>query len=278
MSTGEQSGKDPKPASSAKFWLKSALVIVAAGILLAWAWTPSRPEEPVYQGKTLTEWLIVCVLHGSTKEEVKQAELAVRNIGTNGIPTLLRMIQASDSNPRFKLQALAEKLPFIRSNFAHAGHMRYMASLGFKTLGEDAKGAVPELLTLVKRGSGTAGREEAINALGAIGPSAQAAIPTLLAIASDKKDQDRWDAISSLGRLHSSAETVVPVLESCLGDSNLLARLAAVWALSEFGEAAKSAVPSLIPLMADPNSHVREKATNALKRIDREAATKAGIP
>jgi HEAT repeat protein len=278
MSTGEQSGKDPQPIAPAKFWLKSALVIVVMGIVLAWAWTPSRHEEPFYQGKTLRVWLKTYVDSDRDREAQAEAVAAIRKIGTNGIPTLLRMIQAPDSNFRTKLKALMGKQTLIKPNFQDAADIRDTAFWGFEVLRDDAKGAVPELLTLAKKPSGTDGRGHAIGALGHIGPSAKAAVPLLLAIASDATDRDRGAAIYSLGLIRSSAESVVPLLESCLRDPVVFIRTRAASALSKYGDAAQSSVPSLIPLLADPSNHVRQQATNALKHIDPAAATKAGVP
>lgn len=278
MSTGEHGGKDPKPASPAKFWLKSVLVIVAVGILLAWALMASLPEEPVYQGKTLGVWLKAYAWGEGGTEVQAESEKAIRSIGTNGIPALLRMIQTPDSPFRNQLQALAQKQSFVKLNFDSAERIRGMALCGFKVLGEDAKGAIPELVTLLKKPSGTIGRKEAMNFLLRVGPPAQAAVPTLLAIAADVKDQDRALAIFTLGYIHSSPESVVPILQSCLSDADETVRYYAVGALPPYGEAAKSAVPLLIPLLSDPAGNVRWQTTNALKLIDREAATKAGIP
>jgi len=277
MSTGEQGGKNPQRISSAKFWLKSALVIVVMGSLLAWAWMPSHPEEPVYQGKPLRAWLKTYVDSAGDNEAQTESVAAIRKIGTNGIPTLIRMIQASDSTLRTKLQALAEMQSLFKPNFADAEVTREMALYGFGCLGEDAKGAVPELILIAKKPSGTAWREDAIDALGNMGVSAQAAVPALLAIASDTRDQDRRNAIHALPLIRSSAESVVPVLASCLRDSDGRVRYSAAHSLSKFGEAAKSAAPALIPLLSDPDRHVRMETTNAFKRIDPAAAAAAGI-
>ncbi len=278
MSTAEQGRSAPPPITPAKFWLRSALVIVAVGILLALVWMSPRHEEPVYQGKTMREWIEAYCVSRPGMDAHTQAEAALRKIGANGIPVLLKMIQTPDSSFRTTLKDLIRKQSLIEANYRDAKDIRFMASAGFRVLGEDAKGAVPELITLLKRGSSTVEREEAIEALGYIGPSAQAAVPALLAIASDAKDPGRYDAINSLGLIRSSAETVVPCLERCLRDPDRFIRYKAVTALKEFGEAAKSSVPSLIPSLTDPSNTVREQATNALKLIDREAATKAGIP
>ncbi|MEQ2009779.1 MAG: HEAT repeat domain-containing protein [Limisphaerales bacterium] len=277
MPTGDQGGRDRQRISSAKFWLKSALAIVAVGSFLAWAWMPSHPDEPVYQGKTMSEWIKIYSQSDDGSEEEKKAEAAFQNIGTNVVPALLKMIQTPDSSFRTMLKALMRKQSFIGPDFQDAEDIRNTALFGFRVIGEDTKGAVPELLSLVKRGSGTVGREEAIDALGYIGPSAQAAIPTLMAVVSDVKDQNRSHAVYSLGLISSSAESVVPFLVSCLRDSDEGVRWRAANALSQYDEAAKSSVPALVPLLADPSEYVRKSTTNALKRIDPAAAAAAGI-
>lgn len=278
MSTGEQGGSVPKLIAPAKFWLKSALLVVVVGILLAWAWVPSRPEEPVYQGKPLGEWLRIYNESHDGSEVEKQAEAAIRNIGTNGIPALFRMIRTSESGFRTMLKGWVGRRSLFKFNLPDAEDIREMAVFGFKALGENAKGAVPELLTLLKKTGSTNGREEIIDALGAIGPSAQAAVPALLAIASDAKDPERYEAIRALGVIRSSADSVVPFLTSCLRDPEASIRWTAASALCNFGDSAQSSVPTLIPLLADPSEIVRNEATNALKRIDPAAAIKAGIP
>lgn len=278
MTTGEQGGSAPQPIAPAKFWLTCALVIVAVGILLAWAWMPPRHEEPVYQGKTLSKWLAACAAGDRDRGPETQSEAAIRKIGTNGIPTLLRLIQTPDSYFRSKLKALMEKQTFIEAYFEAAEDSRYMAWHGFEVLGEAGKGAVPDLLTLAKKPSGTVGRGEVILALGCIDPSAQATIPALVSIASDPKDQERGYAIYSLFLMRSTAESVMPLFESCLRDTNASIRRIAAIGLSRFGETGKSSIPALILLLSDPDWAVRYQATNAVKLIDREAATKAGIP
>ena len=127
MSTGEQGSSAPQPIAPTKFWLKSALVIAVMGILMAWAWMPSHPKEPVYQGKTLSEWLQTWRKSDDGSEKEKQAEAAIRTIGNNGIPTLLRLIQTPDSDFRTKLKDLLRDQTFIKSNFQDAEDIRYMA-------------------------------------------------------------------------------------------------------------------------------------------------------
>ncbi len=244
---------------------------------MAWIWMPSRPEEPVYQGKTLSEWLKIYITTDVNPEEFNKAGAAVRKIGTNGIPTLLRMIRRSDSNFKKQLKALAEKQDYFTFEFEDPEFTRALAFWGFVILRDEAIIAVPELITLVKHPVGDDGRTDAIAALGTIGPSARDAVPSLMAIAGDPKDPDRWQAFSSLIEIRSSLESVVPVLVRASREPDENVRRNAVIFLSKIGRAAQLAAPALIAALSDPSIRVRETATNALRRIDPAAAAAAGV-
>ena len=74
-----------------------AFVLVAtAGVIV---WQGLREREPVYQGKPLSVWLQRYNTHGSFigLRPEPMADEAVRQIGTNAIPTLLHMLRAHDS-------------------------------------------------------------------------------------------------------------------------------------------------------------------------------------
>lgn len=187
------------------------------------------------------------------------------------------MIQTPDSGFRTKLKDWTEMQRLIKFNLQDARDIRDLALDGFIVLGEDAKGAIPELLILMRRTNRSNGRWEIIWAIGRIGPSAQAAVPALLAIASDAKDPEKLDAIRSLGFIHSQADAVVPFLTSCLLDPAPRTRAFAASALAQFEGAAQSSVPVLISLLSQGSRDVCESATNALKRIDPVAAAAAGV-
>jgi HEAT repeat protein len=63
-----------------------------------------------------------------------------------------------------------------------------------------------------------------------------------------------------------------------LKDRDERVRQSAAWALGEIGAAAKPAVPALIEALKDEDRDVQFRAAEALKRIDPEAAHKAGVP
>ena len=68
----------------------AVLLVMLAGVI---AWQVLRLREPVYQGKRLSVWLVQYGTNhwsaGRNGELDKQAEAAIRHIGTNAIPTLL---------------------------------------------------------------------------------------------------------------------------------------------------------------------------------------------
>ena len=79
----------------------AAVVIVALGSAV-WFASRAPDREPVYKGKRLSVWLehygpgwAGCPEDLKT-EEARQIEEAVRQIGTNAIPTLLHMLRKKD--------------------------------------------------------------------------------------------------------------------------------------------------------------------------------------
>jgi HEAT repeat protein len=62
-----------------------------------------------------------------------------------------------------------------------------------------------------------------------------------------------------------------------LNDSENFVREEAIKSLQIFGPEAKPAVPALIKLLHDNDDSIREQATNALLKIDPQAAAEAGL-
>jgi len=85
-----------------------ALWVGLAAVVFAMAWAIERPREPVYKGSRVTEWL-----QARDQYRREEAEEAVRQIGSNAIPSLIRMLQAKDSFLRAKFVELVGKQEFI---------------------------------------------------------------------------------------------------------------------------------------------------------------------
>ena len=82
--------------------------------------------------------------------------------------------------------------------------------------------------------------------------------------------------IISLGHIHRKSDMVVPALLPYLAKTPI-PDCSAMESLVEFGGDAGAAVPALLRLLGHAQSNVRQYATNALKKIDPEAAAKAGV-
>jgi HEAT repeat protein len=249
--------------------------------LLAWfAWQMMKQREPVYEGKPLGVWLEG---YDPSNRDAPigrwEADLAVRQIGTDAIPTLLRMLQARDSAVKLKLIAVAQRRHLIRIKHIPAALRNWEAVRGFEELGARASNAVPALIEMYDRDESSQWltRWEIGLALGYIGPPAMAAIPSLLRGASDPNSLVRGGALSGLGGIHARAEMVVPILTKSLSDPDAACRATAAGGLQNFGATAKSAVSALVQSLEDRDPVARAQAEGALKKIDPEAAAKAGV-
>lgn len=120
--------------------------VAIAGVSLLVTWICIN-REPVYEGKPLSFWLTDRVTDLQARR--KGGEV-MRQIGTNGIPTLLRMTKARRASPlKRKLLDLAYKQSFIRIREGpDAFRQHWGAEFGFEILGTNAVSAVPELIKI----------------------------------------------------------------------------------------------------------------------------------
>jgi HEAT repeat protein len=254
----------------------AVLLVAIAGVI---AWQVLRPQErePVYQGKRLAFWLYAAYSgHGRNGEG---AEEAVRQAGTNAIPTLLRMLRAKDSALRVKATELARRQHLIDIEFTHAEGWNDAAVMGFHLLGSKAQSAVPALIEIANQNISSPSRNDAICALGMVGPSAKDALPSLLQWTTNADWKARLYSIGSLYEIGAEPDRVMPVLMSALHDPNQMVQSKAVWALGEYGPKAKIAVPALVESWNSSNGFpVRSELVRAVEKIDPEAAaTNAAI-
>jgi hypothetical protein len=145
-----------KPATTKRrLWL---IVIVGGVLLVGWLMLrPTGPKEPSYQGRKLSAWLNVYdsaqanYQNYQNNEATKQeAGRAIKKIGTNAIPTLLKWAQTKDSPLITKLNSWLDKHHHPNFHFQTALDARHKAYLGFQELGNDALPAVPVLIELIE--------------------------------------------------------------------------------------------------------------------------------
>jgi HEAT repeat protein len=262
--------------------LLAALVIVGLG-LLAWFILPSnQPPEPVYLGKTLTAWLKEgsgSVGSDVIAESEQQAAEAVGHVGTNAIPTLLYLLRVKNLPLKTKLIQILNNQSVFKIHLSSDHDLGFQALYGFRILGTNGVGAVPGLVRIFQENISVDSQRYTIASLGAIGPSAKIAIPLVLQAATNTNCdwRVRYAAVKSIYDMHADPQIAMPVMAICLTDTNPNIRGWTCNVMGEFGTNAEPYVPALISLLKDPDNLVRERAGMALKKIDPEAAAKAGV-
>jgi HEAT repeats len=256
----------PSQTAALKTRFQIALAVLLVAVVGVIAWRGLREREPVYQGRRLSVWLVQYRTNhwaeghwskGRKGELETQAENAIRQIGTNAIPTFLRMMGTRDS-PVSKLVSLFPErwvAPLYKSSLPA---YQFQGASGLIALGTDAKPAVPALITMLND-SHVEVRYAAVFALDELGSLAEDALPSMVkCLRPDEFPQIRLEP-----------ERAIPVLVRLLDESqnephSERIRGNAMSGLRQFRALAKPAVPSLLKLLNDANEDTRWQATNAL--------------
>jgi HEAT repeat protein len=174
---------------------------------------------------------------------------------------------------------LADKQKLVHFHFKSADQRRWEAVWGYHALGPLARAQVPSLITTLTNDRSPMVRQAAASALGAIGSEARLAAPALFHAAKETNLDVRSFALSALGQIQPDPLLTVPVLVAGLDDPFPVARVFAATALGYYGPEARAAVPALLRMLATNNAAGSEhhEAASALKKIDPEAAAKAGV-
>ena len=115
-------------------------------------------------------------------------------------------------------------------------------------------------------------------ALARIGPGARSAVPALVEALKDRDDRVRAATADALNGIGPPARAAVPALTEALKDRAPDVRSRVARALGSIGPGAKAATSALTKaLLKGQTEGVRAAAGEALKKIDPEAAKKAGI-
>lgn len=219
-----------------------------------------------------------------------EAENAVRALGVQSMPVLLRMLQETDS----------ADLEYRSQIKGTAAYQRWLAIKGFYALGATGKSAVSELLQMkeaagpdpdlayalagigleavstLKHALANKDRptcERAIYALGLIGPADVSVVKPLLEQLTDKQKNSstRMLAAWALGFIGKEPDKVVPVLIECLSDPAFKqSEHILLQAIGQFGPRAKAAVPQLLTMIPRLEQNSLPGLTNTLRKIDPE--------
>lgn len=243
-------------------WIGLALGL-GIGLVLAIVFLlPSN--EPSHGGKSLTYWTTRLVAPNSP--EVDKAREAIRGIGEDALPFLLRDLSAKDSGWKLKVNDWLEHQSLIKSRFSLASNRRTRAAEAMVALGPEAKSGITELVQLIRRNDGLVNTGSRV--LCAVGTDATRQALSLLA---DTNVNLRAMGASSLGVLIDDPERAVPALTLLLSDRDKRVRSIAARALGSYGTNSASAVPELTKLLNDA-----ETAFDAAYSLERVG--KLGLP
>jgi HEAT repeat protein len=276
---------------SNKQLIRFAVILTSA--ILSLIAVPSAPaKEPVYNGKPLSDWLCC-----SPPDE---AQNAVRQMGTNAIPTSLDMLGMTEKTAKRVAAKLGSKTiqqEARREDFRIDDVQALAAEKGFGVLGTNAEPAIPRMLKLLENEETTS---RAAEALALVGPKGFGALTNYLAtgkmrgsvivalgqrgggdpkvitqilINALKNDPELADN-AAMFLVGKDPAVAVPALIQALDDKGAATRQWAAYALGSYGPAAKDAAPKLLSLYTN---HQDEAGLvfEALKKIDRDTTAKA---
>ena len=226
------------------------IAVLIATVFGGIAWLGTRTREPAYQGKRLSNWLAAYIQcqriqerGGRVTVQLGEAEAAIRQIGTNGIPILLRMVASRDSFMTSNLVVLLGKQSFVPIHLHSDIELHNQALAGFQALGCMAGPAVPALIELLQTDDF---RFSAALCISAIGPCAKAAVPSLVPWLDEKNAAARYCAATALGNITTARQEAVPALLQHFDDPNQFVRTAIQLALARHHARAELVVPVLV--------------------------------
>jgi HEAT repeat protein len=288
------------------------LGILGLGILAALIVAFTRPREPYYQGRSLTDWVLVLQ---SDPPEYTMATNAIRSIGTNAIPFFLEWIHYTPPPPkRQSLAALNRFLQWLQARLGAQGEWELKdrqlvraaaATFAFAPLGSQARTAVPELVRLLNQpepgfaadrgarclaslgelaippfmaaltSTNSEVRRRAAYNIGTMGDKARPAVPILIQLLTDKHAAPARAAAHTLSLCEFEPALVVPILTTLLQHPEPNRRSMAAVALGRYGSEARSAVPPLLAMRNDTDANVRWQVEQAIRDIAPETITNA---
>jgi hypothetical protein len=146
-----------KPAR--KHWRHVA--VIAATLLVGWIGLHRvLDREPRHEGRPLTQWLAASEANRKVSNDAEY-ERAINAIGTNGIPTLLKLLSVKDHYGA-ALQPLVDRMGWTKFHGFDSTYNPRLAAVGFRILGQTAKSATPKLIELARTGPSSLTRTYAL--------------------------------------------------------------------------------------------------------------------
>ncbi|HEX5219701.1 MAG TPA: HEAT repeat domain-containing protein [Verrucomicrobiae bacterium] len=235
-----------------------------------------------------------------------EAADAIKQIGTNGLPSLVAWMGAHRRPWKAKIAMAVQKLPAaIRPSklpgwldYSEYNQRVWLAYTGFRILGTEAapavpevariardphavgskvaisalsqigKPAVPELIALLTTNNAPTTRRDVLMGLGDIGPNAAESVPVVIACLKETDETMACLAARTLSRIRRRSELAIPALVEGLDDRRYGVKVAAVRALGDYGHGALPATAFLRDLCVQPDIQLAREAEQALRKID----------
>ena len=260
------------------------LVLLAiCGTAVVWIIWP-KEREPSYRGRKLSDWVSLYSLHPQDQE----AGEAVRQIGTNALPSLLQWIQYEQPGWRARIVDWLDQRPWVaRDNLLHklvegpGGTRPSWAIWGFEALGGKALPAVADLARIMHDSKSGVARMNAQSVL------VRMPGDTVLILAeglTDKSAETRASVAAYLSdrRAQFPNESfvypapAVPVLVRALNDEDPRVVVAAAISLGRLAVRVDLSVPALTNKLSSQTEEVRIAAACALGGFQGQA--QAAVP
>ena len=288
-------------------WRTAVLPGVLVAVLLGvGAWRLVHPGEPVVLGHPVSYWIFPGLQH--PKETPERSAAAFAAMDDRSVRFLIRELDWRPSKLVRAMNAAANGR--LSVHFSDREDLRYQAANALARLGPRAASAVPTLERCARQGIEPRGETARGAALAALIQLRHDSMAQLLAKLRDPSDLEwtiyalaakdlgsnatvaarvlaqamastnvmvRGYAAWALAAVQNPPEVVVPALRSVLGDQSEWVRRSAALGLGNLGPVAKVAWADLVPLLQDSEWGVRYSTTNALRKIDPEAAQELGV-
>lgn len=260
-------------------------IAVAFGLMLF----PTRErKEPVYRGRTLTEWLkrlddgqafgISSGALPSHTPALIEAAQAIRAMGTNALPLLMEDIHATPASDSFRMKSLRwlnsmiDRVTGLNPWFGEIteeDRIRWRAAQGLAALGPFARSEVPELKRLLLTNYFHSSIKEAAYALATVGPEGIEILTNAV------QPQTEWSgmcAIWALGQHPMAGTNVIAFLTTATASASEGTACGAVQVLGLFHTDGEHVIPGLIQGLTNNRPAVRRDAAWALGHFGPQAA------
>lgn len=212
------------------------LILIAAGMVAVLIWSTA---EPTWRGRSLTDWVQVYNRSDDTPPalEASEARLAMQVLATNRLPALVEALGYDPGPRRANVAAKARGLP---PSIRRSRLMRWLlldrrqfqaseAATILRALGPKAAPALPELARLSEGTNSLLVSHRAISVLARMDAIA---LPSLLAVITNRQHPNRIYALQCLSDLEKTALPAVPCLHALTEDPDPAIRIGVTSALS----------------------------------------------